>query len=210
MHIPKLAIGVALMGTAMLFAQDPAAKDDKRLSPASARAHLHGVYTAANRNPGDDFNVMERTTDDAWKRLGIQVFRVTGPEHLAAETLVVRNGKADLIGRSFGGDGVTSIAVGEAGKKKSVLVYAFNWGSGVHRSQIGVYDPTTATQTLLPVSNFSFQDFQVKNDADGVAVFAGKRRIGAVAIDEANGVLTPSLRLADDVPAEIRDKIRAK
>ena len=184
-----------LLGSTLLFAQDPA-KTDKRLTVASARALLHGHYAA--RNPGDDFKVVDRTTDDIWKRLGIQVFRVTAPDHLSAETHVIQDGKIHPIGRNFGGEGVTSLVAADAGKKKYVLVCAFAWGSGVHRSQLGVFDPAGSKQITLPISNRSFDDFEVKGE-DGVAVvFMGKRRVGTVALDETDGVLAPAFRPADD------------
>ena len=90
-------------------------------------------------NPAAKFPLKELTTDDVWKRLAVQVFVVTeGVQQ--CQTYIVRGAEATAIGASSGGWGVMSMCVADLdGDGKPELVFTHSSGSGVHRSNVGVW-----------------------------------------------------------------------
>lgn len=51
------------------------------------------------------------------------------------------------IGAGFGGLGLTSMALADMNKDGQYeLYYTFSWGSGLHRSQVGYFDPGTKAE----------------------------------------------------------------
>src|SRR5262245_36190178 len=123
---------------------EPKTELSKRLSADELRDRL--VKHLRDKNPklnlGDDFAVKELTTDAVWDRCKVQVVKVKGgTPALNNHTFVVRKDDAFGIGESFGGSGVDSLAVADLkGDGRPLLVYAFAWGSGEHRSQIAAVD----------------------------------------------------------------------
>jgi hypothetical protein len=54
------------------------------------------------------------------------------------------------LGGYFGGYGLTSAALADMNRDKQYeLYYTFSWGSGIHRSHIGYFDPATKQATTL-------------------------------------------------------------
>ncbi len=91
-------------------------------------------------NPNATFPLFEMTTDEVWKRLGVQVFKVRG-DVLNNESYVIKADKVYYIGQGFGGHGVSSLGVADLDKSgQAMLVYVFGWGSGIHRAHIAVFD----------------------------------------------------------------------
>jgi len=79
-------------------------------------------------------------------------------------TYVVRGSECLSLSTSFGGDGVYSVIAADVNKDgKQDLVYACSWGSGLHRTNIGVVEvgktliEHRATDTLL----FDDQDIKL-------------------------------------------------
>ncbi|MDF2909057.1 MAG: hypothetical protein K0R34_4378 [Herbinix sp.] len=57
------------------------------------------------------------------------------------------------LGAYFGGNGLTSMALGDLDKDNQYeLYYTFSWGSGLHRSQIGYFNPSTKKVTVFDFS----------------------------------------------------------
>jgi hypothetical protein len=180
-----------------------------RLTPAQAvkavRAHLFGPGAA------NDLTLRELTTDQVWKRLGVQVFQVAS-ETREGETFVIRRGRVIPIGRAFGGPGVTSLCVADLKRDgRPWLFYSFAWGSGVHRSQVGALDCLAAEpkEVIATPANFSFADFFVGCPDDRtVRVTAGGRTVGQLELTDKGGKTQATIRLEKDLPKEIRDALK--
>lgn len=155
--------------------------------------------------------VTDLTTDNVWKKLKVQVVRIQPDELAGGEAFLLQGDRVRPIGESFGGEGVTSLAVLEAGERP-ILVYAFAWGSGEHRSQLAaldVSDPKAEEISLLP-ANFSDRDFNVRNTADGaVAVSASRIHVGHILAERRNGSLQVRFNLTkDQLPRDLRESLR--
>ena len=191
------------------------ADDEKpqRLTLDAARTRI-GAYLLAEKPQlrlGDDFALVEMTTETIWKRLGVQVFKAKSGLSETA-TFVIRGNEVHRIGRAFGGDGVGSLAVADlAGDKKPLLVYAFAWGSGEHRSEIAVLDVLAKTPKEVAATpvNYSFNDFRVNGVDDvSVEVFAGKIKVGRLVLEKKEGQANLSIRLEEKLPEAIRKQLR--
>jgi hypothetical protein len=129
------------------------------------------------------------------------------------ETYVVKDGEVFHIGRAFGGSGVNSLSVADLdGDKRPDLVFSFAWGSGVHRSQVAMFDCLTKEpkQIVCRVSNFTFDDFTVERIDDAtVRVSAGKQAVGTLALEKNDDEATLEIRLEDNLPKELRDQLRS-
>jgi hypothetical protein len=190
---------------------DPAPPPQKpeRLSVAEAAAkvaaHLRQEKPKAKLG---DLSVIDATTGDLWERLRVQVVKVK-TRVAQNESFVVQGDKVFPIGRSFGGDGVTSIAV-TAGERP-LLVYAFAWGSGEHRSQLGAVDVGAKVWKEIDVHpvNFSFDDYALKTGEKGsVEAWAGKVRIGQMVVTRTEDKVDVALEMDKDIPAELRQRLK--
>ncbi|MCM1298734.1 MAG: hypothetical protein NC228_04120 [[Eubacterium] siraeum] len=60
----------------------------------------------------------------------------------STESFILYDGEAYSIGICFGGLGITSMALADLDKDGAYeLYYTFSWGSGLHRSHVGYFDP---------------------------------------------------------------------
>lgn len=161
-----------------------------------------------------NLKVEDRTTDAIWKQLKVQVVRVAlDPNSPTGSTFVLCKGSWHKIGMEFGGDGVTSVAVADLrGDKKPLLVYSFAWGSGLHRSQVGVFDPwadkPVAVVSQQAIVNDVQHDWQVEATDKGVRVVGGGVNFGELQVETRDGQLAVSIRLRDDLPNNVRANIR--
>lgn len=83
------------------------------------------------------YTISDITPENIKKEIGCQIFKV----NYTCETYVIYKGEFFRIGFGFGGMGVVTLATcdfDEDGQKD--LIYTFSWGSGLHRSHIGVFD----------------------------------------------------------------------
>lgn len=63
------------------------------------------------------------------------------------------DGTAYPLGEFFGGSGADGFALADLnGDGAYELYFTFSWGSGIHRSQVGYFDPAARTVTLLGAS----------------------------------------------------------
>src|SRR5438128_2722872 len=84
---------------------------------------------------------------------------------------------------------VVFVAVADLnGDGKPLLFFAFAFGSGEHRSMIAAVDcrAKEPAQLVAPLVNYNFgRDYVVKADgATAVEVFAGKEKIGKLALEK--------------------------
>lgn len=75
------------------------------------------------------------------------------------DTYIVYDGAAYDIGECFGGYGLTSMALADLnGDGAYELYYTFSFGSGLHLSNIGYFDPVSKEAVLLEYSLNSHQN----------------------------------------------------
>ncbi|MDE6714346.1 MAG: hypothetical protein K2K20_11485 [Lachnospiraceae bacterium] len=73
----------------------------------------------------------------------------------SAKSFIMYNGEVYSIGDCFGGFGITSMALADINMDGQYeLYYTFSWGSGLHRSQIGYFDPVSREVTIFDYSYF--------------------------------------------------------
>jgi hypothetical protein len=193
---------------------EPKAEDAKPLSAEALQLrllkHLHDEN--AKLHLGADLAVKDLTTDTVWDRLKVQVVQVEG-EVLRHQTYVIRKDDVYLIGQSFGGSGVNSLCVADlAHDGKPLLLVSYAWGSGEHRSQIAALDclAKEPKQTVAPLVNFSFKDFKLKPiDTHTVDVLARDVKVGRLAAETKDTQTLIQVRLAEELPTEIKEKLKA-
>lgn len=72
-----------------------------------------------------------------------------------------------LLDNHMGGYGITSMALADLNKDAQYeLYFTFSWGSGIHRSQIGYFDPNTKKVTIFDDSIF-ISDTMLTIDTNG-------------------------------------------
>ena len=75
------------------------------------------------------------------------------------------------IGTCFGGYGITSMALADLNADGQYeLYYTFSWGSGMHRSQIGYFDPANKEVTIFDNSFFNSDMMLTVNDSGDLCV----------------------------------------
>ena len=91
-------------------------------------------------NPEARFPMTEITPAQARETLGVQLFRIEESATTQCyETFAVRKGEVARLGTGFGGMGVGSTLLTDLdGDRAPDLVFVYSWGSGRHRSQVGV------------------------------------------------------------------------
>jgi hypothetical protein len=159
-------------------------------------------------NPAAEFPLKDLTTKAVWDRLDAQVFQVTEGVR-AHETYVIKGKKVYHIGSGFGGHGVSSIAVADPnGDGRDKLVFAYSWGSGIHRSHVGVFDilAKEPAEVVAPQAYYGRgSDLEVKNsDKQTIEVYVGDQKVGRLILEGKEGELKIAVRLDDDLPAEIK------
>ena len=89
-------------------------------------------------NPSVTTPLVELTTEEMWQRLGLQLYSVT--EGVAqCRSFLVLDRRAHPLAGGFGGHGLQSACVTDLdGDGAAELTYSYSWGSGVHRTQLGV------------------------------------------------------------------------
>lgn len=92
------------------------------------------------------YTIYDITPENIKKEIGCQIFKV----NYTCETYVIHKDEFFRIGFGFGGFGVVSFAICDfAGDGQKDLIYTFSWGSGLHRSHIGIFDFTDKKETWL-------------------------------------------------------------
>jgi hypothetical protein len=76
-------------------------------------------------------------------------------------------GKAYPLGEFLGGTGADSFALADlTGDGVYELYFTFSWGSGMHRSQVGYFDPKTKAVTIFDAAFYS-EDCMLTLDENG-------------------------------------------
>lgn len=75
------------------------------------------------------------------------------------------------LGAFFGGNGLTSMALCDLDKDNQYeLYFTFSWGSGLHRSQIGYFNPSTKKVTVFDYSYLNHDMILTTNEAGTLCV----------------------------------------
>ena len=186
----------------------------KRLSIEAMTDKVADVIRAEKPRARIDksFAVVDLTTDAVWDQLHVQVVKVKRGAIEQSETFVLGGDKVQRIGRAFGGDGVTTIVVADpAGDKKPLLIYAFAWGSGDHRSEIGILDLHSKMPKEVPLTpvNYSQDDYTLRRaDSGDVEVLIKGTSIGHITASRKGDALDAAITLVEKVPDEIRKGLR--
>ncbi len=91
------------------------------------------------------------------------IFKYNG----CSESFLLYDNEIYSIGRCLGGFGVTSMALADLNRDQQYeLYYTFSWGSGIHRSQIGYFDPADKEITVLD-DFFLFSDIMLTVNKSG-------------------------------------------
>lgn len=92
------------------------------------------------------YRIIEMTPEKVKKEIDCQIFRINN----SSETFVVYKSKVYQIGFGFGGYGVVNVESCDFdGDKQKDLIYTFSWGSGMHRSHIGVLNLSSNREEWL-------------------------------------------------------------
>lgn len=92
------------------------------------------------------YRISDITPENIKNEIGCQIFKVNH----TCETYVIYNGEFFRIGFGFGGFGVISLETCNFDKDEQTdLIYSFSWGSGLHRSHIGIFNLKDKKETWL-------------------------------------------------------------
>ncbi|MGO4106093.1 hypothetical protein [Paenibacillus sp. YAF4_2] len=114
--------------------------------------------------------IKEITSADIWDKTKCQLFRI------AEETFIIKNQKVIHIGNGFGGNGVTSAVPYDVNKDGITdMIYAYSFGSGMHRSQISWMDLRSFEEHMVEdmpkKTEFRMYDLILKNEKDTTVVY---------------------------------------
>ena len=89
---------------------------------------------------------------DISEKYGFNVFKY----NMSCSSYLLYEDTIYTLGESFGGYGVTTFAVADLNKDgMKELYFTYSWGSGIHRSQVGYFDPAMKTVTCFDYSNMN-------------------------------------------------------
>lgn len=86
-------------------------------------------------------------------------------------SFLLYNGEIYLMGEWFGGYGVTDMKLADMNRDgRQELFFTFSWGSGIHRSQVGYFDPATSQVCLVDYSHMNGDMMLVDNQSGGLSI----------------------------------------
>ncbi|AIQ69631.1 hypothetical protein PGRAT_19845 [Paenibacillus graminis] len=147
--------------------------------PRKLTSEQAGKLIAANMNETvsrvSSAYLIDITPPDIWKQTGHQLFKNT-EEASSRDTYAVSDGKAVQIGIGFGGYGVTSAVPYDVNKDGTTdIVYAYSFGSGIHRSVIAWLDLQNFTGHIVSnkpeAMEFRQEDLILKIENKHIAVY---------------------------------------
>jgi hypothetical protein len=194
----------------------------ERISLAEAESLVRDWVFNANphMNPSAELPLEEITTDEIWRRLSIQLFRLHS-DFLGPSTYAIADSEIHVLGTSFGGYGVTHMEVTDLDLDGNLeLTYTYSWGSGIHRSHIAVYLPRqTPPESIYGDLVYYHGDLILAKYADHEVVveagyydwqrdiFVSQASLGAVSLVSIDGEQQVVVDLCDDLPSGITDRL---
>lgn len=143
----KMLMGFSIMVTlCFLFSacdsnEESIEESKKKLSIEEANKLILATQDISHSGNMEN-DLLEITPSDIWDKTKLQLFKDS-----SLETFIVTNQKAVHIGIGFGGFGVTSAVPYDVNKDGTLdVVYAYSFGSGIHRSVISWIDLKSFTE----------------------------------------------------------------
>lgn len=108
------------------------------------------------------YTIQDITPKEVKEEIGCQIFKVNN----SCESYVVYKSKVFHIGLGFGGFGIVSLEAcdfDENGQKD--LIYTFSWGSGLHRSHVGLFNLSKGKEKWLDFTQMD-EDLMLEKISD--------------------------------------------
>lgn len=149
------------------------------------------------------YQVVDITPQNVYDEIGCRIFKI-----VYDQTYVVFKGKLYPIGREFGGFGITDINTCDFdndGQKD--IVYTYSWGSGLHRSNIAVFNFTTMEEKQFKYANLMGEMALGKISDNEYKVYDAKISSRENEVYQlTKGKLLFSMRIVDNQPVILEDK----
>lgn len=89
----------------------------------------------------------------------------------STQSFIMYDGKVYSIGECFGGFGITSMALADLNRDGEYeLYYTFSWGSGIHRSQVGYFEPKSKEVHIFDYSLYNDDMMLTVNESGDLCV----------------------------------------
>ena len=129
-------------------------------------------YEEIQKNVPDILSYLENITPDSLKEIcSIYRFTFETATSLGGETFLVYDNSVYPLGCAFGGYGITEFAY-ISSNENHALYFIYSWGSGIHRSHIGMFDFNT--KQIADYGGFVFRDqdiaFYLSDDGNTLGV----------------------------------------
>jgi hypothetical protein len=106
-------------------------------------------------------------TPEVVRQSGYSVFKYNE----SCASFLLYGDKVYPLGEWFGGNGVVSMAVYDLeGDGRDEFYFTFSWGSGIHRSHSGYFDPKTMQVTVFDYTYWN-KDMMIAGNGDGLALY---------------------------------------
>jgi hypothetical protein len=128
-----------------------------------------------SQSSNKEMDLIEITPSDIWDTTKLQIFKITGDSMSSGETFIVTDQEAIHIGIGFGMYGITSAVPYDVNKDGTVdIVYAYSYGSGIHRSVISWIDLKSFTEHIVgdipKIKEFRTYDLILKIESNEIVV----------------------------------------
>ncbi|WP_310829171.1 hypothetical protein [Paenibacillus pedocola] len=160
--------GACLLSVILLFT----ACDSKseKLSVKEAETIIQELLGQQEASLVSELN--EITPPEVWSETKHQIFK----DSSSLETFVVAEGKAAVLGNGFGAYGVTSVVPYDINNDGTMdLVYAYSFGSGIHRSLVSCMDLSTMSERGIRSKNehtgFRTEDLILKREGRKIIAY---------------------------------------
>jgi hypothetical protein len=148
----------------------------------------------------------------------LQVYRIDeGP--YSGETYLIHGERAQAVGTAFGGHGLASMLVTDLDHNGSPeLAFTYSFGSGIHQSRIGMYDPDNTNPATFESDIAFFGDIGLYQQGEEIQVRLIDPNPGTLATEfqdvigilhliEENGRPQLIFQQTEALPVEILEKI---
>ncbi len=145
----------------------PVLAPESELSVTSSKEQVEEFEKIAGFTEFSDHECFNITPDFIAENSEFQIFKYSK----WTESFLMYEGEVYSIGNCFGGYGIMSMALADLnGDGQYELYDTFSWGSGIHRSQIGYFDPAEKEMTVFDYSFFEYDTMLTVNDEGELCV----------------------------------------
>jgi LysM repeat protein len=144
------------------------------LEDAERRVRDYIFSNQPDMNPEALFPLSDITPDEAWQRMGVQVFKVTDGVKMSETYLIYANEVVEL-GTGFGGMGVDHMQVTDLDRDSfPEFVFTYSFGSGIHQSSVGIVVINSGRPEVFLAEEIHFQgDFSLEKTSDQDVLLSG-------------------------------------